>query len=266
MNTFNLIRANHHKIKLSHLGVILSLILILSSIILRPSINAFADSSNQRVYDNAGLLTSDEIESLEAAALELGVKYNTDIYIITDEDSDGKSREEYMEDFADAKAVENSTIIFVNMESGNRGFEIQGYGKDEFIITGSRIEDIIEVIKPLLSNGDFYSAFGTFLSEIEYYYEKGPQRSIFSEPWLQLIISLAIGGVVVGAMAFNSGGRITVNERTYLDASHSRIVARRDDYIRTATTKTRRPQNNNRSGGGGISSGGRSHSGGGSSF
>lgn len=273
-------------------GLLLIFILSITSIIISPSMEVFADPSSQRVYDEAGLLDSSEIEDLEATAIEIGAQYNTDIYILTDEDSDGKSRKQYMEDFADDKEVVNSTLIFVNMESENRGVEIQGYGDNEYLINSSRIEYILDAVVPYLSDGEYYQAFGTFLEEVNYYLEVDPNKdaathapdnnyassdkyyedenvieSIITELWFQIIISLVIGGIAVGIMAFHSGGRITVNERTYLDANHSKVVARRDNYIRTTTTKTRKPQNNNRSGGGGgISSGGRSHSGGGRGF
>jgi len=71
-------------------------------------------------------------------------------------------------------------------------------------------------------------------------------------------------------MAYGSGGRVTVNNRTYLDNQHSNLINRRDDYIRTVTTRARKPSNNNgdgrSSGGGGISLDGYSHSGGGREF
>jgi uncharacterized protein len=81
---------------------------------------------------------------------------------------------------------------------------------------------------------------------------------------------MVIGAIAVGIMAYGSGGRVTVNNRTYMDGKNSKVVASRDDYIRTVTTRVRRPSNNNgggrSSGGGGISSGGSSHSGGGRGF
>ncbi|ROR31713.1 uncharacterized protein EDD66_101331 [Mobilisporobacter senegalensis] len=294
MNTLNLMKNYLYRAKALTSGILLTFVLVFSFLMIKPILYVHADSTSQKVYDNAGLLTSEELMSLESAALEIGEKYNTDIYILTDEDSDGKSRKVYMEDFADEKEVTDSTIIFVNMESGNRGVEIQGYGTNKSLINSSRIEYILDDVTPYLSDEEYYQAFVTFLEEVDYYLGIDPSKdtathapdnnyassdkyyeeenganSILSEFWVQLIIALVIGGIAVGIMAFNSGGRVTVNERTYLDANHSRVIAQRDDYIRTTTTKTRRPQNNNnRSGGGGsgVSSGGRSHSGGGRSF
>jgi uncharacterized protein len=86
--------------------------------------------------------------------------------------------------------------------------------------------------------------------------------------WFQLLVSLTIGGIVVGVMAFNSGGRMTTVSNTYMDQNHSGLIGRRDDYLRTTVTKVRKPTNNNQGNGGfnaggfrgGTSSGGHSHS------
>ncbi|MNE72309.1 hypothetical protein D3C80_1682370 [compost metagenome] len=83
--------------------------------------------------------------------------------------------------------------------------------------------------------------------------------------WFQLGGALAIGGIVVGMMAYRSGGRVTVNRRTYEDASTSGIVDHQDRYIRTTVTKTKIEKSSGGGsgggGGGGVTSGGHSHSG-----
>ena len=96
--------------------------------------------------------------------------------------------------------------------------------------------------------------------------------SILTNIWFQIIVSLAVGGIVVGIMAYHSGGRMTVRGNDYMDASHSGLIGRRDDYISTRVTRIRKPTQNNtigrggfNAGGfrGGMSMGGRSHSSGG---
>lgn len=229
---------------------------------------AFADTGEQRVYDKAGLLGAQEIETLEALSREIGQRYNASIYMLTDKSSNGLSRKRYIEDFADQMEVTNSTIIFVNMEEGDRGVEIQGYGTNEFYMNDSRIEHVLDKIVPYLSAGEYYTALTTFLEQTETYLGRNPKEdSLLANSWFQLAVSLAVGGIVVAIMAVHSGGKVTVNERTYLDSSRSKVIARHDDFVRTATTRVRRPQSNSGGrGGGGVSMGGRSHSGGGRSF
>lgn len=100
-------------------------------------------------------------------------------------------------------------------------------------------------------------------------------ENVLYKTWFQILAAILIGVITVAIMASRSGGRVTINNHTYLNEGNSGIVARRDDYISTSVTKVKRPEPNNNttnttnhgsfrsSGGGGVSSGGRSHSGGG---
>ncbi|MBH1941205.1 TPM domain-containing protein [Mobilitalea sibirica] len=98
------------------------------------------------------------------------------------------------------------------------------------------------------------------------------EESILTNLWFQIIASLVIGAIVVGTMAYNSGGKMTVQGNNYIDPGHSGLIGRRDQYIRTRVTRVRKPTQNNNSGRGGfnaggfrggVSLGGRSHSSGG---
>lgn len=102
------------------------------------------------------------------------------------------------------------------------------------------------------------------------------ENNIFFNIWFQIFLSLIIGGIAVGIMAFNSGGRMTAGANDYMDRSKSGLIGRRDQYTHSTVTKTRKPSNNSTDGGvkhsrgynsggfrGGSSSGGRSHSSGG---
>ncbi|WP_438349837.1 TPM domain-containing protein [Paenibacillus sp. FA6] len=95
-----------------------------------------------------------------------------------------------------------------------------------------------------------------------------PDNILFNG-WFQLAVSLGLGGLIVGMMAYRSGGRVTVNRHTYEDASTSGILDRRDQYLRTTTTKRKIEKNNgggSGGGGGGTTGGGHSHSGSRGSF
>jgi uncharacterized protein len=204
----------------------------------------------------------------------------------------------------------DTSMILINLEKDNRWVEIQSYGQAQYYINNDRTEYILDDVADILKNQKYYDALEEFAKQAAYYMneEKGvkipsstdvgsgssdsvpddygnesydgdsdyygeKEENIFFNTWAQLVIALVIGGVTVGVMAATSGGTVTVDNRTYLDAGNSSVVASRDDYIRTTTTRVRKPQNNDNnnsgprsSGGGGVSSGGNSHSGGGRSF
>jgi uncharacterized protein len=250
-----------------------------------------ATDEDKRIYDDAGLLTSSEYQELEELSLQYGEEAGIGIYILTHDDPDAVDAEVYIEDFYDDGNYGDSVFLLIDLY--NRDVVIEGYGTAETYIHSKRGDAIREEITPYLSDGDYRTAFQIYIeesaaymkddSELNYdhdysYDSEGnrvtgnssadPAKNILTNVWFQLLVSLAIGGIVVGAMAYNSGGRMTAGGNTYMDPGHSGLIGRRDLYLRTTVTRVRRPQNNNTGRGGfnaggfrgGISSGGSSHS------
>ena len=267
----------------------------------------YADSSHQKVYDNAHLFTEEEKEELEKISEKKGEEGKVDIIIITENGIGEKTRKEYLEDFYDLhgfgydKEHGDAALILLNMDPNDRGVEIQGYKKAEHYVHNDRIEHILDDIVPSLGDGDYYMAMETFADQVAYYMNEekgvnpnpvfegeypddyhgeasydGPsnyygQKNIFSNPIFRLVISMVVGGIVVGGLTFRSSGRITTNNSTYLDGTNSKIIARQDYFLHKKTTRVKKPSDpspssGRSSGGGGVSRGGHSHSGGGRSF
>ena len=237
---------------------------------------AAAANEKQLVYDFAGLLSKAEINELEAMAHEYGAKRNTDIIILTMNGTQGKRIEQYMEDFYDEKALGydkphgNTAILTVDVNMKNRDVYLAGFYNAKKYLDGGRLDQIREKITPDLSSGNYYDAFQVFIkTSYEYMGIKpgiNPDLILFNL-WFQISFSIVMAGLIVGTMAYHSGGKVTVHGKTYQDENNSGVLRKRDDYIRTTTTKRRKPKEN-KSGrgsggsfGGGISRGGHSHSG-----
>lgn len=240
------------------------------------------------IYDEAMLLDDEALEeTIISICADIEQKYDTTIYILTRNSVPNENYKRYLEDYADAEEVTNAVFLLIDM--GGRGFEIQGYGSAEFAVDDNTIENTLDDMMPYMSDGDYGMAIYTFVTDVEYAcryfnyenYENNPDQyvphteksvsagDIFSNPLVQLVICVIIALIILAIMISNSGGKVTTNPGTYLDRSSSRVLARYDHYVRTTTTKRRKPSNNSGGGshhGGGVSSGGRSHSGGGRSF
>ncbi len=277
-----------------------------SSLIVEASEN---DRDYPHVYDDAGLLSTSEITDLEEMCIEYGKESGIEIMILTHNDSNAKYAEQYLEDFNDTLPDDDRVLMLIDLH--NRDVFIEGYGLAETYIHSKRIDAILDEIVDPLSNGDYYNAMETYIkrsaaymkddSELnwdhdysvgapqsdnpdgKYYDETWPYENeeaqdddLFTKWWFQLIVSLVIGGVVVGIMAHSSGGTMTADSHTYLDQRNSGLIGRRDIYLHTKVTRVRKPKENNSSGSrsgfnsggfrGGVSSGGRSHSSGGRKF
>ncbi|QQZ11616.1 TPM domain-containing protein [Heyndrickxia vini] len=235
-----------------------------------PRITAQAESLNQKqfVYDDAKLLTKEEKAELEALSSKLSKERNTAFLIITVNGTEGKNFVQYVEDFYDEKAPGydkphgNTAILFLDMK--NRDVHLEGYKKAEDYLGNNRLDSIRKKITPFLSSGDYFKAFSSFITLSHEYmgYRPGisPDNLVFKW-WFQLIVAIGLAGVIVGLMAYRTGGRVTVNSHTYLNSNQSRIINKSDRFVRQTVTKQKKPSNNNNSGGGGISRGGHSHSG-----
>jgi len=221
----------------------------------------------QKIYDQAGLLTDREVTKLESLATQVGEKWDTDILIVTVNDPyiDVK---QYTEDFYDEKIKEQGlkkwNVAMLTLDMNHREVYLNGFYKGKLYLNDSRLDTIREGISPALTDGNYEQAFEQFIWLVDDYMA-GEPANIFFQWWFQLIIAVVIGGAITGVFVYNSGGRVTTNNQTYLNKNTSRVLAKRDDYIRTVVTKTKKPSQNS-SGGGGITGGGHSHSGSRGSF
>ena len=258
------------------------------------------------VYDDANVFTEEQKNTLQELCQTKGAEAGVDIILLTNYFTSSAEEKIYMENFYDeyyeaGLLKADTTILLLNMEL--RNIYIQGYGKCEFYISNDRIEHILDdIIIFHLADDRYYEGMTLFIDEVVYYmgqdagvsfeYEDGqdygetynglteyyhvsltPAQALGSVPFgLIALIACAIGGISLAVMASSSGGKVTINNRSYLDNAHSGLTASRDDYVRTTVTKRRKPQENNTSsgprssGGGGRSSGGHSHSGGSRGF
>lgn len=247
-----------------------ALLMLVVLLFLSPFSSVYAaGEEGPLVYDYADLLTDVEKEKLEELAASLGAEYEIDFIILTTKDTEGKDIKPYMQDFYDEKynldAVD-AAILTLDME--HRDVYVAGFYKGEKYIDDQRAGLIREKITPDLSAGNYYDAFSTYIEKAHEYMGVRPgvnPESIFLKWWFHIVISLVIAGGAVGLMAYNSGGRVTVNSATYLNQGTSKVLNRSDQYLRKTVTKRRKPQNNNSGGGfgggGGITRGGHSHSG-----
>ncbi|HLR34579.1 MAG TPA: TPM domain-containing protein [Tissierellales bacterium] len=262
------------------ISLIIILLIILSFFNPLLTNKSLADSNTkQRIYDFANLLTEEEIEELENLSNKYSTKRETDFIILTTNDTNDKDVVKYMQDFYDEKALGydkphgNTAILTIDME--NREVYLSGFYLAKEYLDDSRLDLIREKITPSLSDGDYYKAFKYFIKTSYKYMGIRPKvnpNNILFNLWFQIITSLTLAGIVVGTMAYNSGGKITTSDGTYRNLDTSKVLARRDNYIRTSVTKRRKPSKNTSSGssggggGGGVTSGGHSHSGSRGSF
>lgn len=227
------------------------------------------------VYDKAGLLTQEEVNELNALANEYGAHRETDIMIMTIDSPEAYGAKEMAQDFYDAygpgfdKPHGNTAILMLDM--ANRDLYIAAFYKAKEYLDDDRLDKIRDKITSDLSDGNYKQAFQTYIEKVDYYMGFSPEvnpDNLLYNIWVQLGVSVVIGGGIVTLMVRRSGGRITVNSRTYENAGTSGVLAHEDRYLHTSVSRRKIESSSSSSdgGGGGTTSGGHSHSGSRGSF
>ncbi len=259
-------------------------------IFLFNSTNVLAQSNSkteQRVFDNAGLLSDTQKEFLNDKCLKMGDELSLDIILLTINDAKGKTSTAYADDFYDDMEfgynAPHGDGILLLIDMDNRELSISTSGTAISYFTDNRINSVFDVIAEYISDGKYYNGCDEFIDLVKQYMSSKPASShvstgngyngqnsysVFLTWWFQLIVSLVIAGIIVGVMAYNFGGKVTVNMNTYLDASGTHHISSYDNYIKTVTTSVKKTPPPNSGGGSSThkSSGGHTHGGGSRKF
>lgn len=235
---------------------------------------AYAEA-DRHIYDEANILSDAETVELEALAAEHSRKHDVDFLLYTSSNTEVYYIYDYMGDFFDDWAEENNqeNAVLLTINDETREVYLAGFGTAQTSLDNQRIDMVLDRIMPEMRADDYGGAFQTTVETASRYMEFRPgvnPESIFFKTWFQLAIALLLGGVVVGIMLFNSGGRITTNARTYFDDNNTKVTSKHDRFRNKTVTRRQVPKKSSGGGGGfgggGTTGGGRSFSGGGRSF
>lgn len=239
----------------------LILITLLFTIIIPNKV--YADLS--RVNDFANLLSNDEENNLKDKIKEIKDKYKYDIVILTTSDTEGKSSQDYADDFYDYNGFgydekNSGLLLLINMEERFINIYTTGDAIENF--STEKLDNILDDIYEDISNGNYYEASDMFLDKVE-----GSLKIIKNKNIIVLSISLIISMIIAAAICFIIRYKYThgssVSGMNYLKNDSVNFLARRDQYITSHTTRRKIERNNGGSGGSSsgthVSSSGTSH-------
>lgn len=240
------------------------------------------DSEQEKVYDNAGLLTVSESKKLENLCVKTAQEVETDIVIVTINDNQGKSDMDYAEDFYMAndfgynEVHGDGVILLIDMQS--RKTWIATSGNAIKYLSDARIEALNKAVTTDLKNNKYYSAGETFVNKVGKYMKSLPNATnvddrtlgekLLYKLWLKLLIAAGVGGVAVVIMMHNAKAKMTVGSQTYTRNHSFDIREQRDIFVNTTVVQHKIETNKNTGGGGSshTGSGGNTFGGGGGSF
>ena len=239
-----------------------------------------------RLVDVADLLSDEEEQLLTQKLDEVSERQQFDVVIVTTNTLSGKSPMAYADDYYDYNgygfgADKDGALLLISMEDRDWWISTTGYGITA--LTDFGIEKLGErMIDNGLSDGDYYEAFKTFVSDCDSFVTQAKNGApvdvnTYKAPFqfvkrigisaiIGLIVSLIVGSSLKGKMTSVKAAR-TAAEYTRPGSFYLRDQS--DVFLYNQVSRTAKPQET-RSGGGGssthTSSSGTSHGGGGGKF
>ncbi|MBE6571661.1 MAG: TPM domain-containing protein [Ruminococcaceae bacterium] len=232
------------------------------------TISAIAEM--QYLVDSEGILTASQAQQIGSELLEMSEKHGMDFVIVTSENFDGKSSQDFADDFFDYGGYREDGIILVMSHNIGDVF-ISTTGDGIAVFSDSDVDDIFDVILPYMADGKYAESFSLFLSECErlvYEYENAPKKPFLSAK--QITICVIIGIIIgfIGVSVMKSGMktvRFKPNAKDYMVFGSLKLTEKNDTFLYRNVNRVRR-ETNSGSGGNRIGSSGRSHGGSGRSF
>lgn len=268
--------------------ILRKLMLLVMSVSIMSVFLGFSVSSaagKKSVIDDAGLIKASDEKKLDKKIKNIQ-KDKFDVVILTVKSLDGKSAQDYADDYYDNNDYgldnEKSGVLFL-VSKGDRKYHISTKGAGIKAFTDYGIGRIKEEIKPYLSDGDYFNACDEFLNItkdfVKAYKEGTPYDT--DNPYneeidyvilevIALVIAFVIALISVGIMRLRMNtAKPKGTAMEYIKKGSFKLTSEKDIFMYSTVTKTAKPKDNDNSAGGStthVSSSGSEHGGGGGSF
>ncbi len=268
--------------------ILRKLMLLVMSVSLMSVFLGFSVSSaagKKSVIDDAGLIKASDEKELDKKIKNIQ-KDKFDVVILTVKSLDGKSAQDYADDYYDNNDYgldnEKSGVLFL-VSKGDRKYHISTKGAGIKAFTDYGIGRVKEEIKPYLSDGDYFNACDEFLNITKDFvkaYKDGTPYDT-DNPYneeidyvilevIALVIAFVIALISVGIMRLRMNtAKPKGTAMEYIKKGSFKLTSEKDIFMYSTVTKTAKPKDNDNSAGGStthVSSSGSEHGGGGGSF
>ncbi len=221
---------------------------------------AFAADNTGFVYDEAGLLSESEAESLEQKLAEVSRAYNAQIIVHTVSSVTGGDVDAYLEYWYDSNQFgygedRDGVLLLLCMET--RDYRILSNGFAGSAIDPGTIDAIGEAIVSDLSDGDYADAFEAFADECAYYldgYINGFPFNFGKNAIISLIIGVVISLIVSSALK----GQLKSVQKQHAAGNYVRdgsmnVSVQNDFFLYSTVSRTKKESSSSKSSGGGSS-------------
>lgn len=245
------------------------------------------------VYDDAELLTEQEIDALNEKIAALKETTGWNIYAVTTEDAGGKSAAAYADDFFDSHSPEQEDGVAALIDMDNREIYLSTCGEAIRYLTDERLDYILDDAYEEISAGYYADCLSAMIDGVSQYYDRGIPGNQYNydeetgkisvyhsitlwEAVIAIVIAAGTFAVVFGGIVGKYRLKFGNYEYEFRRFSRMNLENNRDVLVNSTVTHRRIPKN---TGGGGSShhsssgrstthhsSSGRSHGGSGRKF
>ncbi|WP_394924300.1 TPM domain-containing protein [uncultured Robinsoniella sp.] len=262
-------------------------------LLMASGMGVFASSGSQ-VFDDAGLLSSDQIADLEQKTDILREKYNMNFVVVTTNDAQGKSAREYADDFYmdhgfydDGEARGGATLL---IDMDNREIYISTAHDMIYYMTDDRVESVLDTAYPYIKSGEYYKCLSSMVDATQNFVDKGVPSDQYTEneetgeitrylsirpiDWAIAVgAALLLGGAVCGFTVGKYKLKWGSYSYPYKQKGRLNLTNQSDHFTNQIVTQRQIPKNDDSDGSGGgsmssthTSSGGGTFGGGGRGF
>jgi uncharacterized protein len=232
--------------------------------------------AQERVIDNAGLLSPQEKTSLLGAIAAAASAYKFDLVIVTERNIGAYDPREYADDFFDnndySQGQNRDGCLFL-LVTESRDYWFSTSGRGDKILNPAAFNKLESDVVKLLGEAGYYEAFRAFLLDWDEFLAldaKGRSYNFFHQWNLVLVsiawvLALAIGFIVVGAWKKGMNTALPQSQAAaYAVPGSLAFGEKKDSFLYSTVTKTRmqKTAGSGASGGAYVSSSGRRHGGG----
>ena len=193
-----------------------------------------------------------------------------DLAIVTTDDAQGQSAQDYADDFYDshgisAGAQESGALLLFDMD--NRVVHITTKGAGISVMPDSQLQELTGEIADQAKDGDYAGGAELFLSRMANPgtdSQSGASLGSYVVPFL--LISLAAGGTAVGMVAYRYKRAYKADQYELRENSHVDLQEREDIFLGRFVTSREIPRNDSGGNSTHRSSSGSTHGGTGSRF
>lgn len=215
------------------------------------------------VLDQAGLLTENEVSTLNSKLLSISSTYNAQIMILTIDSMEGNDIDEFINYIYDEMELgygENRDGVLLLISMDPREYRILTNGMADAAIGESGIDMIGDRMVSDLSDGYYADAFMTFAEECAYYLD-GHINGFPFDAGATLLTALVIGLVIGVIVALVLKGQLkSVRQQkqanVYIKSGSMQVTTRSDLFLYRQVSRTKKETSSSSNSGSSRSVGG----------